>query len=642
MRPELNGVGRGGALPTQHEHEISSAPTKSVTTGHAVADGQDVRTQGTSRETRTRSGIRTLASRIKSAGLKGTLVALLAGAFATNAMAQTSVGQGVPMNPVSVRVAQQKGLGEHADSLARLRTGHTLDSHQDRAGLLYPYIDAIRIPGDGTTKLGIETRDALWRMISIAAQEAEGTPDLTNMIPTSSVKSELVWQPTIAGPNDTRTNVLPLLLPQVANADGSLDEAKLMALFSRVNNPSPSASEPNVFLAENVGYQNGRAGYFTFNAINPEPIQPFSASGVMNLPQLILDVNGTKTVFTIGSLCYKGGGPSFQASSSSGYSYGYNAARQKTPLNENESRPIYAGNSTWGLFDYEANATANENGWMLLDAGAYAGVSIMQFKLKELVDYDLDQFGNPTGAPHAISIDQLQKDGRVSSSATPSLLWRAFATEYRLSAFKSPEHGKAVLDHMQRLFARDAVFDYIANDATLAPQWAAATEGVNNGDDPAKMQAVFDRALEGLNARIRAGEHTIKSPITRDADGVAMVTAKDYVNMAIQRSARNVVVLHKLGLNHGSIAAGGDNINAAWQMVDLDHLDKGYGSMPADPKDHSNVSEMTANLQMMIDDLKGAVPELKDFDGAIRDLLLQAIDREAPVFGKTAASDDRG
>ncbi len=641
MRPELNGVGRGTALSTHHAQEISSAP-KATVPGHRVEDGQDVRAPSTSQRARTNSGIRTLARRIKSAGLKGTLVALLAGAFATNAMAQTTVGQGVPMNPVSVRVAQQKGLGESADSLSRLRPGHTLDAHQDRAGILYPYIDGFQIPGDGTSKLAIETRDALWRMISIAAQEAEGTPDLTNMIPTSSVKSELVWQPTIAGEGDNRINVLPLLLPQVAKPDGTLDEAKLMALFSRVNNPSPSATEQNVFLAENVGYQNGRAGYFTFNAINPEPIQPFSQAGVMNLPQLILDVNGTKTVFTIGSLCYKGGGPSFQASSSSGYSYGYNAARQKTPLNENESRPIYAGNSTWGLFDYEANSPANENGWMLLDAGAYAGVSIMQFKLNELVDYDLDQFGKPTGAPHAISVDQLQKDGRVSSSATPSLLWRAFATEYRLSAFKSPEHGKAVLEHMQRLFARDAVFDYIANDATLAPQWAAATEAVSNGDDAAKMEAVFDRALEGLNARILAGEHTIKAPITRDAEGVPLVSAKDYVNMAIQRSARNVVVLHKLGLNHGSIAAGGDNINAAWQMVDLDHLDKAHGSMPADPKDHRNVAEMTANLQEMIDDLKGAVPELAPFDGEIRDLLLQAIDREAPVFGKQPASDDRG
>lgn len=336
------------------------------------------------------------------------------------------------------------------------------------------------------------------------------------------VKCTVVWRPTIKGTNDTKVDVLPLLFPHLARSDGSVDEAKLANVFCHLDGDAQT--------------------------------------GVSNLPQLILDVRGTKTVFTIGSLCLERGG---------------------------------------------ACAQTHDLGWKLLDAGAYAGVSILE----------------------------LQPD----DDAQPNLQWRAVATEHRLSALEDRERGVRVLAHLQRLFARDAVFDFIANDTNLAPAWAAATESAAQGEDPAPMSTLFDTAVERLNHRIGAGEHTLRTPVASDADGAPTVTARDYVRTAIQRSARNVVVLHALGLVHRALAAEDDNLNAAWQVVDLDQLET---TTATNPRDHDNVRELTDNLEVTIENLTRYAPDVAPFTGEARERLLQAIDREAPLFGATLP--DRG
>jgi hypothetical protein len=625
-------------------HQIEGGDATQLTKPGGRIEQTDLREQGGSGERITtrqkiRRTIQTVTRRIGGIVAKGTAVALLVGAMVVPAFAQTSVNQGVPLKPVDVRVVQQQNLGDKARDLTQMRPGHTLADHQRRAAITYPFLGAIDIQSNGGEKMRIMANESLWRMITVAAEEAEGTPELTNMIPTSPVAGELLWSPQIEV-NGRKVDVLPLLLPQVAKRDGSLDMDKLKQLFLRVNNPFPKADEKGVFLGENIGFQNGRAGYFSMNAISPEPLQPHDSAGTLLLPQLTLEVNGKKTVFTIGSLCYKGGGPSFRPDG--GYSYGYSGDRQKTPLNMTDRRPIYAGNSTFGLFELEKDSKGNQYGWTLLDNGAYAGVSVMHFKLDELVDYQVDKLGKISGQPGPISVAQLQKDGRVQQNMTPTLLWRAFETEYRLSSFKNPDQGVKVLEHMRQLFARDLVFDFIANDAGLSAKWATATQQVRVGADEKVMKDVWRQAVDGLNADIRAGRHYAKDQVTLGADGVAILSIDDYVRTAIERSARNVVVLHKLDLNHGSIAAGGDNINAAWQMVDLDHLAASSGNLGADPKDHPNVSEFTSNLQTMVDDLKDRVPEMKKYDGKFGDLLKQAIDREAPVYGKVAKTPGNG
>lgn len=606
-------------------------------------DGQDQTISGAQKlsgRQKIRRSLQTISKRFKGAVVKGSIAALMIGAMAAPAWAQTSVNQGVPLKPVDVRVVQQQELGDKAPLLMQFRTGHDLYHHQQRAAETYPFLGAIELPTDAGDKMQIMANESLWRMISVAAEEAEGTAELTNFIPTTPVEGELMWSPQIDGPNGEKVDVLPLLLPQVANPDGSVNMDKLKAMFLRVNNPAPNAEEDGVFLAENIGYQNGRAGYFSINAINPEPVVPHDSTNMMLLPQLTLEVNGQKTVYTIGSLCYKGGGPSFKPDGS--FSYGHSYEGQKTPLNMVERKPIYSGNTNFGLFDYEPDAKTNPNGWMLLDNGAYAGMSIMEFRLDELVDWQLDDNGRMVGEPQAISVDQLQEDGRVRDNMTPALLWRAFETEYRLSSFKNPNEGVEVLHHMRDLFARDALFDHIANDPALSARWEQATKVVRAGGDEQAMTEVWRDALESLNAKIAAGDHYIKDQIELGDDGVPTMSVEDYVRTAIERSARNVVVLHKLDLHHGSIAAGGDNINAAWQMVDLDHLSDAYRALGNDPKDHSNIREFVNNLQMMVDDLKDRVPEMKQFDGKFEDLLKQAIDREAPTYGKGAVQPNNG
>lgn len=606
-------------------------------------DGQDQTVAGRQKlsgRQKIRRSIQTIGKRVTGAVAKGTVTALMVGAMAVPAFAQTSVNQGVPLKPVDVRVVQQQELGDKASLLTRFRGGHTLFHHQQRAAETYPFLGAVELPANAGEKMQIMANESLWRMISVAAEEAEGTAELTNFIPTTPVAGELMWSPQIDGPNGDKIDVLPLLLPQVAKADGTIDMDKLKAMFLRVNNPAPGAGEDGVFLGENIGYQNGRAGYFSINAINPEPVVPHDTAGTMLLPQLTLEVNGHKTVYTIGSLCYKGGGPSFKPNG--GYSYGHSYEGQKTPLNMTEREPIYSGNTNFGLFDYEPDAKTNPNGWMLLDNGAYAGMSIMEFRLDELVDWKLDDDGRMVGNPEAIPVEQLQADGRVRDNMTPALLWRAFETEYRLSSFKNPDEGVEVLHHMRDLFARDALFDHIANDPALSARWQKATEAVRAGGEEQAMTEVWHAGLESLNAEIAAGKHYAKDRIELGEDGVPTMTIEDYVRTAIQRSARNVVVLHKLDLHHGSIAAGGDNINAAWQMVDLDHLSDSYRALGSDPRDHSNIREFVNNLQMMVDDLKDEVPEMRQFDGKLEDLLKQAIDREAPIYGKRTPQQDNG
>jgi hypothetical protein len=610
-----------------------TGPIKDVQAENVTGSGQG------SQRTKIRRTTLTISQRIKNAGAKAVAIALMIGASAGAAFAQTTVNEGVPLKPVEVRVQQERNLGTNAPQLMRMRSGHTLADHQQRASVTYPFLGAITLPQTAGPKMSINAHESLWRMISIAAEEAEGTPELTNMIPTSPVNGSLVWQPQIEV-NGRKVDVLPMLLPQLKKPDGSLDLDKLKQLYLRVNNPSPRADANGVFLAENIGFQNGRAGYFSINAINPEPVQPHDSAGTLLLPQLTLEVNGRKTVYTIGALCYKGGGPSFKPDGS--YAYGYSSDRQKTPLNMTDRRPIYAGNSSFGLFELERASKANDYGWQFLDNGAYVGMSIMHFKLDELVDYQVDKLGKPTGEPTALSIAQLQKDGRVAQGKEYSLLWRAFETEYRLSSFKNPDQGVAVLNNMRQLFARDVVFDYIANNAALSRQWTVASAKVRGGGPESAMTSIWTEAITGLNAEIRAGTHYLKDPITMGSDNVATLTIDDYVRTAIERSARNVVVLHKLGFTHNSIAAGGDNINAAWQMVDLDDLNKASGSLGNDPKDHSNVSEMTSNLQMMVDDLKDRVPEMRKYDGRMQDLLKQAIDREAKTYGKRTNGSGNG
>ncbi len=289
------------------------------------------------------------------------------------------------------------------------------------------------------------------------------------------VKSAIVWRPTITGTGDTKVDVLPLLFPHLARCDGSVDEAKLMNVFCHLDDDA--------------------------------------RTGVSNLPQLILDVRGTKTVFTIGSLCLERG---------------------------------------------TTCAETHDLGWKLLDAG--------------------------------VSILELQLDDETQ----PNLQWRAVATEHRLSALEDRERGAHVLAHLQRLFARDAVFDFIANDTNLAPAWAAATEAAAQGEDPAPMSTLFDAAVEGLNH-------------------------------------------HALGLVHRALAAEDDNLNAAWQMVDIDHLE---ATTATNPRDHDNVREMTDNLEVPIENLTRYAPDVAPFTGEARERLLHAIDREAPLFGAT--SPDRG
>ena len=610
--------------------------------GRETADVREQNVAGsgyTSPRAKIRRSTQTVGQRFRGAVAKGMAVALMIGSMAGAASAQTRVNEGVPLKPVEIRVQQERQLGTNAPALTRMRSGHTMSDHQQRAAVTYPFIGAIQTPARAGDKMSIMAHESLWRMISVAAEEAEGTPELTNMIPTSPVKGSLVWQPQIEV-NGRKIDVLPLLLPQLRRPNGTLDVDKLKELYLRVNNPAPRSDANGIFLAENIGFQNGRAGYFSINSINPEPVQPHDSAGTLLLPQLTLEVNGRKTVYTIGSLCYKGGGPSFKPDGS--YSYGYSSDRQKTPLNMTDRRPIYSGNSSFGLFEWDQSSKANDYGWQFLDHGAYVGVSIMHFKLDELVDYQVDALGKPTGEPQAISITELQQSGRLAQNKSFSLLWRAFETEYRLSSFKNPTEGVAVLTHMRQLFARDAIFDHIANDPALARQWEAASARVRAGGSESLMQTVWQEATTSLNAQIRSGSHYAKDPITLGSDGVATMTVDDYVRTAIERSARNVVVLHKLGFNHNSIAAGGDNVNAAWQMVDLDDLNQATWASGSDPKDHSNVSEFTSNLQMMVDDLKDRVPEMRKYDGRMQDLLKQAIDRQAPIYGRGAQGSGNG
>ncbi|MEQ9495661.1 MAG: hypothetical protein RIT81_02355 [Deltaproteobacteria bacterium] len=361
------------------------------------------------------------------------------------------------------------------------------------------------------------------------------------------MKSTVVWRPTISGADGNRVDVVPHLFPHLATPDGDVDQDKLMELFSRVTRPSPDAPGDDVLVR----------------------------AGAANLPQLILDVRGRKTVFTIGALCSEYSGPT------------------STPVD------------------------TNDLGWTLLDAGAYVGVSILELRLDELLD---DASGEP------VRVERLKREGRIEDDAQPSLRWRAFSTEYGLSSFESTERGPDVLAHVERLFARDAVFDFIANDAALAPAWATASLD----EDGASMNALFDEAIEGLNVCIRAGAHTVQNPILKDTDGVPNVTAKDYVRTAIQRSARNIVVLHALGLVHGAIVPGEDVVNAAWQLVDLARLKR---RATTSPRDHDDVHAMAATLGRMITDVQAFSPDVADLREQVRELLLQAIDREAPIFG---------
>lgn len=579
-----------------------------------------------------------IASRIKSAVAKGVAAALIVGAFATSAFGQeTTVSRPVPMGPVSVQVQQQKAAAYY-DKLAIPRSGNDLTAHLQRATLINPFVASFQIP-DESDPLSADVRNFVWRLVARSMLKAENAPDHTSMIPTTPVDGQLTWRAKIKDAGGKEIDVIPLIIPQLAKPDGSLDMAKFMTAFSRVSNPSPSASEKDVYLAANVGFKNGRAAYFPFDPINPEPLQPLLNGTTPALPQFTVVLpNGQKVVHTIGALCVKGNGPSFNPQNGGGYGGGdYEAERKKTPLNEEVRTPIYSGNSSFGLFNFEPDAKTNEYGWLLRDYGAYNGVSIAQIKLNQLVDWKLSKEGKPIGSPVAISVKELQDAGRVDKNTTPSLIWRAFGTEYRLSAYKSPDQGVQVFDHVRAVFARDAIFTHIANSAALDKLWQTALDKANKGD-ATEMTRVWHLAVESLNKDIKSGKHYIKAEITFDANGVATVSKDDFVNVAVHRSARNVVVLNELNLNHNSISSGGDNINAAFEIVDNDDLNKSSSTTKGDPKQHQNVHDMTANIEDALKSLGDRVPELKKYDGKINQMLLDQIEREAKIFQKSQSS----
>lgn len=582
---------------------------------------------------RTNSLLRRIATGIGGAVTKGIAAALLIGSLSTAAFAQdTKISRPVPMSGIGIP-SNQANLGANYDKLAVPRTNHDLAAHLQRAALINPFVASFQIPSD-QDPLSPEVRNFVWRLVARSMHKAEGAPDHTNLIPTTPVKGELMWRAQIKDSRGKSIDVLPMIMPQLAKADGTLDMDKFMATFSRVSNPAPAASENNVFLASNVGFKNGRAAYFPFDPINPEPIQPMLNATTPALPQFVVELpNGQKVVHTIGALCVKGNGPSFSPQNSGWYGgSSYDADRKKTPLNEELRTPIYSGATTFGLFNFEPDAKTNEYGWQLRDNGAYNGVSIAHIKLNELVDYRLDSEGKITGSPTAIPVKELQDAGRVDKSTTPSIIWRAFSTEYRLSAYKSPNEGVQVFDNMRALFARDAIFSHIANSPALDKLWQGALDAANKGD-ATQMTRVWQLAVDSLNRDIKAGKHFIKAEL-KVTNGVAAVSADDFVNVAVHRAARNIVVMNELKLNHNSIATGGDNINAAFEIVDNDDLNPSGAQTKGDPKQHQNIGDMTGNIQDAIDALKDRVPELKKFDGKVRDLLLQQIDREVTLFQK--------
>ena len=149
------------------------------------------------------------------------------------------------------------------------------------------------------------------------------------------------------------------------------------------------------------------------------------------------------------------------------------------------------------------------------------------------------------------------------------------------------------------------------------------------------MTRVWRLAIDSLNKEIKAGRHYVKAEIAVDANGIATVSKEDFVNVAVHRAARNVVVLNELKLNHNSIAAGGDNINAAFEIVDNDDLKPSGAQQKGDPKQHQNIYDMTSNIEDALKSLMDKVPELKKFDGKINAMLLEQIEREAKIFEKS-------
>jgi hypothetical protein len=630
LRADACGAGQSTAL--SFEPNVENAGQKQQVT-LSTPDLPEQKVEQRPRQ-RTNGALRRLAFSLGSAVTRGMAAALLIGSLATSAFAQeTKISRPVPMNAVSLQ-SNQARLGANYDKLAIPRTNHDLAAHLQRAALINPFVASFQIPSD-QDPLSADVRNFVWRLVARSMHKAEGAPDHTNLIPTTPVNGELTWRAQIKDSRGNSIDVLPLIMPQLAKADGTLDMAKFMTTFSRVSNPAPAASENNVFLASNVGFKNGRAAYFPFDPINPEPIQPMLNATTPALPQFVVELpNGQKVVHTIGALCVKGNGPSFSPQNGGWYGGGnYEAERKKTPLNEELKTPIYTGNSSFGLFNFEPDAKTNEYGWELRDHGAYNGVSIAHIKLNELVDYRLDAEGKVTGSPVAIPVKELQAAGRVDPNTTPSIIWRAFSTEYRLSAYKSPNEGVQVFDNMRALFARDAIFSHIANSPALDKLWQSALDAANKGD-ATQMTRVWQLAVDSLNRDIKGGKHYIKAEITLDANGIAAVSKDDFVNVAVHRSARNIVVMNELKLNHNSIATGGDNINAAFEIVDNDDLNPSGSQQKGDPKQHQNIGDMTGNIEDAIKALMDRVPELKKYDGKVRDLLLLQIEREVKVFEK--------
>lgn len=635
-RADAAGQGQSYALtfrPELVEAEKSSGAITIATPELPATQQQQQQQQRVQR--RPMNMLQRIAAGIRGAAVKGMAAALIVGSFATSALAQeTKIGRPIPLNAVSVQGSQQR-LGATYHQLAVPRGGNDLAAHLQRASLINPFVASFQLPA-ANDPLSADVENFMWRLVARSMLKAEGAPDYTNLIPTSPVDGTLEWRAKIKDASGKEIDVIPMIIPQLANPDGSLNMAKFMTAFSRVSNPAPSAAEKDVYLAANPGFKNGRAAYFPFDAINPEPIQPLLNGTTPALPQFVVIMpNGQKVVHTIGALCVKGNGPSFNPQNSGWYgSNTGDAERKKTPLNEEVRTPIYAGNSNFGLFNFEPDAKTNEYGWMLRDFGAYNGVSVAHIKLNQLVDWKLDAEGKVTGSPVAISVKELQDAGRVDKSTTPSLIWRAFGTEYRLSAYKAPAEGALVFDHIRAVFARDAIFTHIANSPALDKLWQGALDAAAKGD-ATQMAKVWKLAVDSLNKDIQAGKHYIKAPVTLDASGVASVSKDDFVNVAVHRSARNIVVLNELKLEHHSIAVGGDNINAAFEIVDNDDLNASRAATKGDPKQHYNIGDMTSNIEEALKQLSDRVPELKKYDGKVRQMLLDQIDREVKLFEKT-------